>query len=122
MRRAAGGHGVVVAVDLVGVPDNITTMLDATDTGGRVVLVAMTHDPVVLREPGALVQRQVALVGSYGFRPETIEYALGLAQTGALELNNSISHEIGFDEVAEALKALHARTASQRRVVVRLPP
>jgi threonine dehydrogenase-like Zn-dependent dehydrogenase len=63
--------------------------------------------------------REMSLLGSGGFSRHTIERLLGLASSGRLALEESISHVVPLEAADEALRMLRDKTEPVRRIVVR---
>ncbi|MEU6409915.1 2,3-butanediol dehydrogenase [Microbispora sp. NPDC046933] len=66
IRRAAGGEGVDVAFEVVGSEGTLRTCLDATRSGGRVVLAGLAGTVSV--DAFALVNREQSIIATVGYR------------------------------------------------------
>lgn len=119
IRAATGGRGTDVSVDFTGAASAIEAAIDALATGGRLVLCGLGPDRATLPSTNALVRREIALIASYGFRRDTIERLVELVAAGRLDLESSISHVIGLDDVDDALRMVRDKRDAPRRVVVR---
>jgi 2-desacetyl-2-hydroxyethyl bacteriochlorophyllide A dehydrogenase len=119
VRRANGGRGVDVAGEFIGQAATIEAAFASLTKGGRVVVVGLGTEPVRLPPSGVFAMREMSLLGSGGFSRHTIERLLGLASSGRLALEESISHVVPLEAADEALRMLRDKTEPVRRIVVR---
>jgi 2-desacetyl-2-hydroxyethyl bacteriochlorophyllide A dehydrogenase len=118
MREVNGGRGVDLAGVFVGSTSAIAAAFRSVGKGGRLVVVGLTDDPVVLPPSSSFARREISLVGSGGFRLDTIEQLVDLVASGRLDFSSSVSHVLSLDDAEEALEVLRDGTGSARRVVV----
>lgn len=90
-----------VFVDASGAPPAIQTGIRAVKPGGRVVLVGMGADDVLL--PVSLIQnREIELTGIFRYT-NTWPLAINLVASGLVDLDSLVTHRFGLDDVEKAL-------------------
>jgi len=67
VRSIAGGEGVDIAVEAVGIPQTVQQAIDSVRIGGKVIQVGLGSRAEV--DLNRLVIRGISIVGSYGARP-----------------------------------------------------
>ena len=127
VRRMTGGRGVDVVLDLVGaryLPDNVRSLA----TGGRLVLTGLVGGRTGQLDMGALIARQISVLGS-SLRARDVDdkarimgefaaWALPLFESGALE--PVIDQVLPLAEAAAAHARLEA-DAAVGKVVLSVP-
>jgi len=119
VREVNGGSGVDLAGVFVGSSPAIASAFRCVAKGGRLVVVGLSSDDVVLPPSGALARREVSVIGSGGFRMDELKRLVDLVAAGRLDFSGSISHELSLEDADRGLELLHAETDSVRRVVIR---
>lgn len=90
-----------VFVDASGAPPAIQAGVRAVKPGGKVVLVGMGADDVML--PVSLIQnREIELTGIFRYT-NTWPMAINLVASGLVDLDSLATHRFGLDDVEEAL-------------------
>ena len=97
------GRGVEVDafVDCSGAPAAVTSSIPAVTPGGTVVLVGMGADEMTL-PVSALQSAEITLTGTFRYA-NTWPTAVGLAASGAVDLDRLVTGHVGLDDVAGAL-------------------
>jgi threonine dehydrogenase-like Zn-dependent dehydrogenase len=119
IREVNGGSGVDLAGVFVGSSQAIASAFRSVAKGGRMVVVGLSSDDVVLPPSGALARREISVIGSGGFRMDELERLVDLVAVGRLDLSGSISHVFALDDAEAALELLRSGAESVRRIVVR---
>lgn len=117
VHKVTEGVGADVVIDCVGGATTAQQALELVGEGGRVLLfgVAPESDQVALR-PYDVYRREITLTGSFT-NPFTHASALGLLASGRVQVADMISHEMGLDEVQQAVHLLESRQAT--KIVIR---
>jgi 2-desacetyl-2-hydroxyethyl bacteriochlorophyllide A dehydrogenase len=118
IRRATGGRGLDMAVDLVGRSAVIKQAMHALGRGGRVVVVGQSLEPV---EAGPLLVLSflgLGVLGHLGYQKRHLERVLDLIASGRLDLSASFSARVPLDDVNEGVARPSAKTDAPVRVVV----
>jgi 2-desacetyl-2-hydroxyethyl bacteriochlorophyllide A dehydrogenase len=118
MRAVNGGGGVDIAGVFVGSSTAIATAFASVAKGGRLVVVGLTQDNVVLPPSSSFARREISLIGSGGFRMDELERLVDLVAVGRLDLSASISHRLPLEDAETALDLLRRKSDAPRRVVL----
>src|SRR6266545_4986200 len=103
---------------LVGSSAAIAAAFRSVAKGGRLVVVGLTEDSVVLPPSSSFARREISLIGSGGFRMDELEHLVDLVGVGRLDLSASISHRLPLADAEVALDLLRSKTEAPRRVVI----
>ena len=110
VRALAGGLGVDVAFEAIGVPEVIRQAFLATRRGGKAVVVGVAPFGVDLTVPACMLPlEERSLIGSlYGsaFMPRDVPRLLALYRRGKLKLDELVSRELRLDEINAGFDAL----------------
>ncbi|MGK5530995.1 zinc-binding dehydrogenase [Streptomyces sp. URMC 129] len=118
LRRATEGAGLDVAFDFAGVPAVREQAARALATGGVLVLVGLTPQPLSLANGTLFSYRGNQVRGHYGSDPEHVEQLVRLASTGRLDLAPSVSGHLPLTEAAEAVSRLEHKTGDPVRLIL----
>ena len=109
-----------LAVDFSGDPSLIEAGIQALRPGGRLVLVGISeksfsnfHTTV-----STLVRRGIAIIGSYGAHPGDLSEILALADSGRLNLENSVTHRFALSDTYVAIQHLADKLGDPIRVAI----
>lgn len=114
VRRLTDG-GADVAFEAVGRPDTQAQALDCLRSGGRLVLVGYSPEPMALNG-GRVMFREIDVLGSLGCRPVDYPRAVEMVRRGQVRLAELVTHRFPLERIAEALDVL--RSGAAIRVVV----
>jgi len=118
MRAVNDGRGVDLAGVFVGSSAAIAAAFASVAKGGRLVVVGLTQDNVILPPSASFARREISLIGSGGFRMDELEQLVNMVAVGRLDLSASISHRIPLDDAESALDLLRRKSEAPRRVVL----
>lgn len=116
VRRLAGGGGVDVAFEAVGKAATQELALACLGSGGRLVLVGFSPEPMTL-PAGRVMFRELEILGSLGCRPVDYPRVVELVRRGRLRLTELVTHRFPLAEIDRALDVLR-RGEAIRSVVV----
>jgi succinate semialdehyde reductase (NADPH) len=120
VRELTGGEGVDVAFEALGRPETFRQAVAMVRDGGTMVAVGIGDGPAVA-EIGIthLVRRSIRLIGSYGGRTRAdMPTLIGLAETGAVDIDAQISMRVPLDQAGDAYQALDRGEIVGRALVV----
>ncbi len=118
--RLTEGRGVDAAFEALGRPETVLHAFGAVRDGGRVVIVGIAPgNTTVPIEITRLVRRSVRVIGSYGARVRSdMPLVLGLARTGALAPERTVTRRYRLAEAPAAYEALNRGEIIGRAIVV----
>ncbi len=111
----ASGESWPVVLDTAGYAGSLLDALSRVQNGGRVVLVALAHQPVELL-PADLVEHAVTLIGVNGFDNE-LPQAIELLAKDADTYRPVITEALLLEEAADRLRGLDASPAVGKVVI-----
>jgi 6-hydroxycyclohex-1-ene-1-carbonyl-CoA dehydrogenase len=115
VRRAIGG-GADIAFEAVGRAVTQEQAMACLKTGGRLVLVGYSPEPMSLNA-GRVMFRELEIVGSLGCRPVDYPRVIELARQGKVKVAELVTHRFQLGEIALAFDALR-NGQSIRSVVI----
>ncbi len=118
IRRLTDGRGADLTVDFVSRPETVRVAIGATRIGGRVVLVGVSDEPLVLPGSSYLVRREIEIRSAFGATPHEIATAIHLAASGRLDLRRSVTRTWPLQQIHEAIATLRARPPEAVRYVI----
>lgn len=119
--RSDGFHGDYdLAVDFSGDPDLIAEAIRMLRPGGRIVLVGISEETLASANVpiSMLVRKGIAIIGSYGAHPGDLSEVLALANTGRLNLENSVTHRFALKDAYLALQHLAGKLGDPIRIAI----
>jgi len=120
IKELTGGMGVDLALEFIGLKETIDQAVRCVREGGRVVVVGLGPDAVVLPPPTQIVRSELSLLGSYGSTTSEIQSVIDLVASGKLDLSDSITERFRLEEVNKGLNHLHKKIGSPIRIVIEL--
>jgi 2-desacetyl-2-hydroxyethyl bacteriochlorophyllide A dehydrogenase len=118
VRDGTGGHGLDVAVDLVGRTGITRQAIPTMARGGRIVIAGQSFE---MLEAGPILLFSVlglSMLGHLGYRRAHLEQVLDLVARGRLDLSASVSETLPLDRVQEGVDRLASKVGSPVRIVV----
>ena len=97
IRRETSG-GVDVAVEAIGRPPTQEAAVASLRTGGRVVLLGSSAEPMTL-PGGRVMYRELAVIGTLGCRGIDFPVVIDLVRRGKLTVRQLVTHRHTLDEI-----------------------
>lgn len=113
--RELTGGGADVVFEAVGTAATQASALAMVRTGGRLVLVGFSPEPLPLNA-GRVMFREMDILGSLGCRPVDYPRAIEMVRRGSVRLLDMVTHRFPLERIEEALAVLRGGDAI--RVVV----
>lgn len=120
IRRATGGRGVDLALEVVGNPSTIRQALQTCAVHGRAVVAGLTRSDVAIDSYRELLGPETELIGSNDHLLSELPMLLSLARERRLDLTEVVVRTVPLDPKAvnEVLDQLDAHRAPLRTVIV----
>jgi 2-desacetyl-2-hydroxyethyl bacteriochlorophyllide A dehydrogenase len=120
IRKATGGRGVDVALELIGLPRTITEAIDCLAVLGRAVIVGLTQKPITLNTYRQVLANEAEIIGSNDHLLSELPVLLDMARNKSLDTSRVVSRTIPLDadKINERLDQLENYTTDVRVVVV----
>ncbi|HSJ06315.1 MAG TPA: alcohol dehydrogenase catalytic domain-containing protein [Longimicrobiales bacterium] len=109
IRARTGGRGADVVIVTPGTATAVRAGLEAAAPGARVVCFTPLDpaDPLAL-DQAALYFREIELLQSYSCGPDETRAALDIIHARQIALDSLVSHRVGLEGVADALRRAHS--------------
>ncbi|MBI4260736.1 MAG: zinc-binding dehydrogenase [Actinobacteria bacterium] len=118
VRRATGGGGLDLALDLVGRASAVKQAMHCLTRRGRVVLVGQSLEPLDAGPIVLLSFMGFGLLGHLGYAKRHVEQVLELVAAGRLDLSGSISGHVPLDGINEGVARLTGKADAPVRLLV----
>ncbi|GAA0668351.1 zinc-binding dehydrogenase [Streptomyces malaysiensis subsp. malaysiensis] len=119
LKEITGGKGLDVAFDCVGRTPTFTQAERALGHRGRLVLVGISPDPLVMGPELHFVRNRHTVIGHTGYRMEHLEDLVELTARGRLDISGSVSAILPLEEVNEGIRRLREREGNPIRILLR---
>lgn len=119
IKEITDGRGVDVAIEALGKALTFSQCAKSVRDGGKAVMIGLAATNVMGEvDITRLVRRQVKIIGSYGARArQDLPQIVKLAESGAFNLQNTISRKCKFEEANGAYEDLNQGKIVGRAVV-----
>lgn len=118
IRSLTGGLGVDLALEFVGRAETVTEGLKSLRRGGRIVVVGVGPERVILPPLQVFVGVEATLLGSMGFHRADLEQVIQLVAEGKVDLSESVGQVLPLQAINDALRLVNERNSGGARVVV----
>lgn len=112
-------RGLHVAFDFAGVSSVRKQGLSMLGEQGRLVIVGIANESIVIPSDMAFTYMRTQIMGHYGCEPHHVTELIALAASGRLDLSHSISELLPLEKAAEALDKLANKVGNPIRIVLK---
>lgn len=117
--RITAGHGLDVALDLVGHPSARDQALSMLGPRGRLSVIGLSPAPLTVTDSVAFSYRQQQIRGHYGYEPADLVTIVELLRWHRLDFSGSVSGVLPLAEAAEGVRRLAAKEGNPIRLVLK---
>jgi 2-desacetyl-2-hydroxyethyl bacteriochlorophyllide A dehydrogenase len=114
IRKLTGG-GADVAFEVIGRPETIVHAFDSVRSGGRLVVVGFSDQPVTLAA-GKIMFREIEVLGSLGCRPVDYPRIIQMCADGRIKVKELVTHRFALEDLADAFAVM--KTGDALRSIV----
>jgi propanol-preferring alcohol dehydrogenase len=120
IRRATGGRGVDVALELIGLPQTMRQAVQVLGVFGRAVIAGITDQPFEIYPYGELLGKEAEVMGSDDHLLAELPLVLEFARRGQLDLSDVVTRTVPLDagEINQVMDALEEFGSDVRTVIV----
>lgn len=111
-------RGLDAAFDFAGVTAVRTQALPLLREGGRLVIIGLAGDSIVIPNDIAFAYKRTAILGHYGSEWEHLVQLVNLAAAGRLDLSRSITEVLPLDQARQALDRLERKEGDPIRIIL----
>lgn len=108
-----------VAFDFAGVATVRKQALSMLGEQGRLIIVGIANEPIVIPSDMAFTYMRTQIMGHYGSEDHHISELIELMASGRLDLSHSISEIMPLEKAAEALEKLANKIGNPIRIVLK---
>ena len=119
IKKVLAEGGIDAVFDFAGVASARTQGLRLLADGGRLVIVGLANESIVIPNDIAFAYNRSQLLGHYGSDPIHTQELVDLVGEGRLDLSTSISEIMSLEDVPEALKRLEGKINNPIRIVIK---
>ena len=112
-------RGLHVAFDFAGVSPVRKQALSMLGEQGRLVIVGIANEPIVIPSDMAFTYMRTQIMGHYGSEAHHVSELIELAASGRLDLSHSISEIVPLEKAGEALNKLANKIGNPIRIVLK---
>jgi L-iditol 2-dehydrogenase len=103
-----GGRGADTAFVATGAPPAVAQAAQIVKKRGQITVIGIFGRPVELPMT-QMVRREITLSGAYDAKPENFDQSIKLAQSGAVKVEELITHRLPLERSNEAFEAAKSR-------------
>ena len=112
-------RGLNAAFDFAGVSAVRKQGLSILGEQGRLVIVGIANEPIVIPSDMAFTYMRTQIMGHYGSEAHHVVELIELAASGRLDLSHSISEIVPLENAADALDKLANKVGNPIRIVLK---
>ena len=112
-------RGVDAAFDFAGVGAVRKQALSLLGERGRLVIVGIANEPILIPNDMAFTYMRTQILGHYGSEPHHTKELVEFAASSRLDLSRSISEILPLEDAAIALERLEKKIGSPIRIILR---
>jgi len=112
-------RGLNAAFDFAGVSPVRKQALSMLGEQGRLVIVGIANEPIVIPNDMAFTYMRTQIMGHYGSEAHHVVELIELAASGRLDLSHSISEVLPLERAADALDKLANKVGNPIRIVLK---
>jgi D-arabinose 1-dehydrogenase-like Zn-dependent alcohol dehydrogenase len=112
-------RGFHAAFDFAGVSPVRKQALSMLGEQGRLVIVGIANEPIVIPNDMAFTYMRTQIMGHYGSEAHHVTELIELAATGRLDLSHSVSEVMPLESAAQALDKLANKVGNPIRIVLK---
>ncbi|MBO0813276.1 MAG: zinc-binding dehydrogenase [Microlunatus sp.] len=119
VRTRTRGRGLAAAFDFAGVGAVREQAVGCLAAGGRLVLVGLTPEPLVITNSTMISFYRQQIRGHYGSAPEDVGTLVDLVGHGRLDFARSISGVLPLSEAVDAVERLERKEGNPVRLILK---
>ncbi|MDA2963148.1 MAG: zinc-binding dehydrogenase [Actinomycetota bacterium] len=112
-------RGLNVAFDFAGVTPVRKQALSMLGEQGRLIIVGIANEPIVIPNDMAFTYMRTQIMGHYGSEAHHVRELIEFARQGRLDLSHSVSEVMPLEKAAEALEKLASKVGNPIRIVLK---
>lgn len=119
MKKLVADGGIDAVFDFAGVASARSQGLRLLAEGGRLVIVGLANESIVIANDMAFAYKRSQILGHYGSDPIHTHELVDLIRDGRLDLSSSVTEIMPLEKVPEAFNRLEGKINNPVRIVIR---
>ncbi len=119
LQEITDGHGPSVVIEAIGLPETFVAAVEEVAYTGRVVYIGYAKQPVAY-DTKLFVQKELDIVGSRNALPADFREVIAMLEAGRFPVDDSVSNQIGMDDVPSILAQWSESPAAFRKIMVQV--
>jgi threonine dehydrogenase-like Zn-dependent dehydrogenase len=119
LQEITGGHGPSVVIEAIGLPETFVAAVEEVAFTGRVVYIGYAKQ-LVAYDTKLFVQKELDIMGSRNALPADFREVIAMLEAGRFPVDESVSNQIGMDEVPSVLERWSESPAAFRKIMVQI--
>jgi 2-desacetyl-2-hydroxyethyl bacteriochlorophyllide A dehydrogenase len=111
-------RGINAAFDFAGVTPVRKQALSLLGEQGRLIIVGIANEPIVIPNDMAFTYMRTQIMGHYGSEEHHVRELIEFAREGRLDLSQSVTEVLPLEQAAEALAKLANKVGNPIRIVL----
>ena len=112
-------RGLNAAFDFAGVTPVRKQALSLLGEQGRLVIVGIANEPIVIPNDMAFTYMRTQIMGHYGSEEHHVRELIEFAREGRLDLSHSVTEVMALEDAAQALDKLANKVGNPIRIVLK---
>ena len=112
-------RGLNVAFDFAGVTPVRKQALSLLGEQGRLVIVGIANEPILIPNDMAFTYMRTQIMGHYGSEAHHVRELIDFASDGRLDLSHSVSQVLPLEQAGQALDTLANKVGNPIRIVLK---
>ena len=112
-------RGLNVAFDFAGVTPVRKQALSLLGEQGRLVIVGIANEPIVIPNDMAFTYMRTQIMGHYGSEAHHVRELIDFAGDGRLDLSHSVTQVLALEQAGQALDTLANKVGNPIRIVLK---
>ena len=112
-------RGLHAAFDFAGVTPVRKQALSMLGEQGRLIIVGIANEPIVIPSDMAFTYMRTQILGHYGSEAHHVSELIEFARQGKLDLSHSVSEILPLSQATEAIEKLAKKIGSPIRIVLK---
>jgi 2-desacetyl-2-hydroxyethyl bacteriochlorophyllide A dehydrogenase len=102
--RLSGGRGADLVIDTSGDPRVLGPAMEMLRPGGRLLLYAISHQPLGALSPFPLYFKELTIYGARALTPDDVEPSIRLVASGAIDVDGFVTGHYPLERVGAAFE------------------
>jgi propanol-preferring alcohol dehydrogenase len=118
INEMTGGKPIDIVLEFVGLKKTIEAAMKCLGKGGRMVMVGISPDDIIVSPYKTIIGREIELIGADDHLKSEMKQLIDLVEAGKIDLSHSITHRFSLEDVNDGFEILERGAENLLRAVV----